>query len=189
MTSKNKLKIIFPFLLYLISRTLNGETVCAMWAAFHIAQHVCSSQSLFSIGTKETKRGRALLRGNISSITTRNKAIFRWAYYIVQAAWLQLLACECWVLYSNWSKTRSTHSPVAFKRLLTCTGILANVVLPSNPQYQLSYYRKYVITDHRFSFFHLICLETGFPAWPQVLVALRINFHLFLKVFFSLGKW
>jgi len=114
--------------------------------AFHVAKHVCGSESLFSIGTKETKWGSALLRGNISSITTRNKAVFRWAYYIVQAAWLQLLARKYWVLYSNWSKTRSTHSPMALKRLLTCTGILANVVLPPNPQHQCSYYRKYLLT-------------------------------------------
>lgn len=131
MPSKNRFRIIFPFLLYLISRIPNSETVSAMWAAFHIAQHVCGSQPLFSIGTKETKRGSALLIGNISSITTRNKAIFRWAHYIVQAAWLQLLACECRVLYNNWSRTRSTHSPLAFKRLPTCTDILANVVVPS----------------------------------------------------------
>lgn len=153
MPSKNKFRIIFPFLLYLISRIPNGETVSEMWAAFHTAQHVCGLQPLFSIGKKETKRGSALLIGNISSITTRNKAIFRWAHYIVQAAWLQLLACECWVLYNNWSRTRSTHSPLAFKRLLTCTGILANVVVLSKPQYQLSYYRKKLFTDHTFSLF------------------------------------
>lgn len=90
MPPKDKFKIIFPFLLNLTSRTPNGETVCGMWAAFHIAQDVCGLQPLFRIGTK-TKQGSALLRGNISSITRRNKAIFRWVYYIAQAAWLQLL--------------------------------------------------------------------------------------------------
>lgn len=186
MLSKNKFETIFPFLLYLISRTPNSETVCAMWAAFHITQCVCGS--VFVQYRNKRSWESALLRGNIS-ITTRNKAMFRWAYYIVQAAWLHLLACKCWVLYSNCSKTRSTHSPTAFRRLLlTCISILANMVLPSNPQYQLSCYRKYLFTDHRFSFFHLICLETGFPVWPQVLVTQHINFHLLLQSF-SLGKW
>lgn len=54
----------------------------------------------------------------------------------------------------------------------------------SNPQYQLSYYRKYLVTDHRIPlFFHLIHLDATFPVWPQVLVILYVYFHLLLNSF------
>lgn len=53
-----------------------------------------------------------------------------------------------------------------------------------NLQYQLSHYRKYLVTDHRSSFFfHLIHLHTTFPVRPQVLVILYIYFHLLLNSF------
>lgn len=41
---------------------------------------------------------------------TRNKAIFWWSYCIVQAAWLQLLACECLNAVQSLNKARSTIS-------------------------------------------------------------------------------
>lgn len=53
--SENKFNIISLFLHYLVSQTPNGET--ATWAAFHIIQGVCGSQTLFVTGTKGTKRG------------------------------------------------------------------------------------------------------------------------------------
>lgn len=174
MSSKNKFKIIFPFLLYLISRTPNAEIVCAMQACI---PHSPTCLWL-TARTKEKKRGSALLRGNISSITTRNKAIFRWAHYIVQAAWMQLLASECQVLYNNWSKTRSIHNPMAFKRLLTCQH--GPAIQPTVPTQLLL--RKYLFADTDFPFFIR-------SAWKQDFLCkfteLCMNFHLLLQFCFS----
>lgn len=70
------------------------------------------------------------------------------------------------------------HSQTAFRRLLTCTGMLASLILLCDLQNQCRYCRKYLL--------HLIGLETGFPASPSSLIAIQISFFFLPSIFFLL---